>query len=409
MFNPRERRSGSFVRERRRTMARRKLAVEALEERFLLSNVFQVNLSTDNGTGAAMNSLSWAIDQVNGDSSDTNASPDQIDFSIGGGGPQTIMVTGALPNITRPVLIDGTSQPGLIPSGEEPILIDGSGVTAPGVSGLTLYYGSYGSTVKGLAIGDFNNNGIVLYSGLNTIAGDDIGTNQTGTGALPNSEDGILIFLSSNNTIGGTAAGAGNVISGNALPADDGLNSSNGVGISGAGATGNVVLGNDIGTDSTGENPLPNEYAGVQIDQGASDNTIGGLTAGARNVISSNGIFGVYLDGATDNSVEGNYIGTDAMGTSAMPNGNNGVEILFATNNTIGGTAFGAGNLISGNQDMEVEIQGTGTNDNTVEGNDIGTDYTGTALVVGTGYAGVVIDYGAADNTIGGTIAGRST
>ena len=230
MLNPRERRSGSRFRDRRRTAARRKPSVEVLEEYILLSSVYQVKLSTDDGTGTTQYTLSWAIDQVNGDTSDTEASPDEITFSIGGGGPQTIMVTGSLPFITGPVLIDGTTQPGPIPSGEEPILIDGSNL---GDDGLLLYYGSDGSTVKGLAISNFNDNGIEMYSGSNTITGDDIGTNQSGTSALPNLEDGILIW-SASNTIGGTAAGAGNVISGNALPASDGLNSSNGVGLSGA-------------------------------------------------------------------------------------------------------------------------------------------------------------------------------
>ncbi len=184
MFNPRKKRSRSLFRERRRNLGRRKLTVEAIEERFLLSNVFQVTLPTDDGTGAAVHSLSWAIRQVDFDGTDTKASPDQIDFSIGPGGPQTIMVTGGLPDIIRPVIIDGTSQPGVIPVGTEPILIDGSGVTTGGESGLSLYYGSDGSTVKGLAISNFNDNGIWLYSGSNTITGDDIGTNQSGTSAF---------------------------------------------------------------------------------------------------------------------------------------------------------------------------------------------------------------------------------
>ena len=196
------------------------------------------------------------------------------------------------------------------------------------------------------------------------------------------------------------------MISSNVLPADEGFDSSDGVSISGTGSTGNVVEGNDIGTDRTGENPLPNGYAGVQISFGASDNTIGGPTAGARNVISDNGYFGVFMnESVTDNTVEGNYIGTDAMGTSAMPNGEYGVEMTKATNNMIGGTAAGAGNVISGNLYSQVDIFGSGTSGNTLEGNYIGTDDSGTTMVAG-GYYGVSIDYGAADDTIGGTTAG---
>ena len=177
MFNPRERRSRSLFRERRRTLARRRLTVEMLEEYVLLSNVYTVTRSTDDGL---YNSLSWAIVQVDLDTTDTKASPDQIDFSIGGGGPQTIMVTGALPNITRPVLIDGTSEPGMIPSGEEPIELNGIDDPYEGDPGIDLWNGSDGSTVKGLAISNFNSAGIEIYSGSNTITGDDIGTDQSG-------------------------------------------------------------------------------------------------------------------------------------------------------------------------------------------------------------------------------------
>ncbi len=100
------------------------------------------------------------------------------------------------------------------------------------------------------------------------------------------------------NTIGGTAAGARNLISGNDWQS---------VHISGSGATGNVVLGNYIGTDTTGAVDEGNGANGVYIN-GAPSNTIGGTAAGARNVISGNGVFGVNISGAgaTGNEVQGN-------------------------------------------------------------------------------------------------------
>ena len=201
------------------------------------------------------------------------------------------------------------------------------------------------------------------------------------------------------DTIGGTTAGARDVISGN---------EDYGLAISGSM---DVVEGDYIGTDVTGTVGLGNGVAGVYIDATAGDNTIGGTTALARNVISGN-VVGVEIaqsqDGylPMDNVVEGNYIGTDVTGTVAVGNGT-GVEIsVDSTGNTIGGTTAGARNLISGNTQYGVEIQGAGsptTSNNVVEGDYIGTDVTGT-VAVGNGIG--VLLAGATDNTIGGTTAG---
>ena len=92
----------------------------------------------------------------------------------------------------------------------------------------------------------------------------------------------------SNVTIGGTAAGAGNVIS---------ANGQNGIWITGAGTTGVVVEHNFIGTDVTGTKALGNAYSGVEISGGAANNTIGGTTADAGNVISANRANGIRITG----------------------------------------------------------------------------------------------------------------
>ena len=120
-----------------------------------------------------------------------------------------------------------------------------------------------------------------------------------------------------------------------------------GVGIFSPGATGNLVQGNFIGTDVTGTVDLGNTIYGVLLS-GVPSNTIGGTTAGARNVISGNDRDGVrILAGATGNLVQGNFIGTDVTGTAALANSFNGVRISFgASNNTIGGTAPGVGVLV---------------------------------------------------------------
>ena len=85
--------------------------------------------------------------------------------------------------------------------------------------------------------------------------------------------------------------------------------------ITGAGATGNVVQGNFIGTTANGLAARGNSGNGVYIDD-ASDNTIGGLTPSARNVISKNTSAGVRIEGSTStgNVVQGNYIGLPSTG-----------------------------------------------------------------------------------------------
>ena len=202
----------------------------------------------------------------------------------------------------------------------------------------------------------------------------------------------------SNNLIGGTTAGARNVISGN----------DNGVRLRDSGTTDNVVEGNLIGTVVNGDAALGNTN-GVLIDNGATNNRIGGTTAAARNVISGNDN-GVRLrdSGTMDNVVEGNRIGTDADGAAALGNTNGVLIDNGAANNTIGGTASGAGNVISGNENHGVQIDGSGATGNVVEGNLIGTDENGTADL-GNTLDGVHISDDAKNNTIGGVATGAAT
>ena len=126
--------------------------------------------------------------------------------------------------------------------------------------------------------------------------------------------------------------------------------------ISGFSGDGIEVTGNDdlvessyIGIDSTGTKAMGNGEAGVAIIGGATGNTIGGTTAGSGNVISANAGDGVDDIDANSNVIVGNWIGTNAAGTAALANGGDGIFVSGSSSVMIGGTAAGAGNLISGN------------------------------------------------------------
>ncbi|MEP7339749.1 MAG: putative Ig domain-containing protein [Acidobacteriota bacterium] len=248
------------------------------------------------------------------------------------------------------------------------------------------------------AVGASNSNGVELNGSNatnNFVQGNFIGTNAAGTAALGNSGSGVRIGSASNNTVGGTASGARNIISGNAQ---------HGVAISFSNS--NLVAGNFIGTDVNGAADLGNALSGVGVLFGGSNNIIGGTTAAARNIISSNGQHGVLIIGASDgvftNFVRGNFIGTNAAGTGALANTQDGIRIDESGDNTIGGTAAGAGNVISGNAQNGVVLT-NGAPGNQVQGNLIGTNAAGTGAL---GNAGFGVSGESSNNTVGGTAAG---
>jgi hypothetical protein len=351
-----------------------------------------------------------------------------------------------------PVVIDGTTEPNF--AGSPVIELDGS--LAGEVNGLMIFAGN--STVRGLVINRFGAaegvNGIELnWNGGNVIEGNYIGTDVTGTAPLGNSNAGVMVN-SPDNMIGGLQAGSGNVISGNledGIKIDDpeaGYNRIVGnyigtdftgtepVGNGGAGvviigpshniiggltpaarniisansegismwndASNNGVVGNFIGTDVTGTSGLGNRIEGIVLSDGASDNTIGGLTTAARNIISANGEGIAVWGTASNNHIVGNYIGTDVTGTSGIGNDLTGVHLDDGTSgNWIGGASEGAGNVISGNLRYGVMIL-AGASQNHVHGNYIGTQSDGTSPL-GNGRHGVLLSRGATDNnTVGG-------
>ena len=169
------------------------------------------------------------------------------------------------------------------------------------------------------------------------------------------------------------------------------------------GKGGNLITGNFIGTNANGTTKAAN-YRGIDL-RGSDGNTIGGTTPAARNLISGNSQYGVVIGSSANNLVQGNLIGTDASGTAALSNFYGVSVITYQTpssNNLIGGTVAGSRNLISGNV-VGIQIDGnvTGT---LVQGNLIGTDVTG-KLALGN-YFGISLTSSSNQSaTIGGASA----
>ncbi len=168
-----------------------------------------------------------------------------------------------------------------------------------------------------------------------------------------------------------------------------------------AGGT-NVITGNYLGTDRTGAIRQGNQGANLAISN-SPNNVVGGTTAAERNLISGSGDDGVDLLGSASrgNVIQGNYIGTDVTGTQRLENVWNGIWIAQgASSNVIGGTNAGSGNVISGNRNDGLEIQDATSRWNLIWGNRIGTDPGGT-LVVSNGANGVLFE-NSGGNVVGG-------
>jgi hypothetical protein len=350
--------------------------LEPLEGR-LLPSILTVTNTNDSGAG----SLRQAILDANG----TQGS-NTIAFNIGGSGVQTIQPLSALPTITNPVVIDGTTQPGF--AGTPTIVLTGSRAGA-NVSGLTIAAGN--STVTGLVVNGFSENAILIETnGGDLLEGNYLGTDVAGRQAMANNCGVEVMFGANNNGIGGTEPGTRNLISGNKGWGVELLSS------------GNLVQGNFIGTDVTGTQAIPNAippYGGGVILAVGNNNTIGGYAPGAGNLISGNAGIGILVNTSSGHVIQGNMIGTDVTGTKALPN-DTGLCLCAVSGNTVGGTAPGAGNLVSGNKDFGISVTGAF---NLVQGNSVGTDVTGTKAIGNASY-GVFVEVGS--NTIGGTLAG---
>jgi CSLREA domain-containing protein len=269
-----------------------------------------------------------------------------------------------------------------------------------GSHGVHLFNGATGNDIGGVNAGEGNlisgngSRGVLIEdvgSDSNKVEGNLIGTNAAGTAPLANQTGVFIQDGAKSNTIGGTVAGARNILSGN---------TEDGVYVTSTGTDSNVIAGNYIGTDINGSAAIPNGDRGVQIESGAANTTVGGGTAGAGNVISGNTGDGIIVAdwlslGTTGAVIQGNYIGVQADGVSPLGNGNKGVHIDPVSGNLIGGIGANDGNIIAYNGQDGVTLNPVAGGDNTILGNSI---YANTDLGIDLNNNGVTSnDAGDAD------------
>ncbi|MFN9420950.1 MAG: DUF642 domain-containing protein, partial [Pirellula sp.] len=148
-------------------------------------------------------------------------------------------------------------------------------------------------------------------------------------------------------------------------------NTFTGISIENATSTNNVIQGNYIGTDINGSatTGLGNSARGIHLHNGASNNTVGGIAVGAGNVISGNTTYGVQVEG-NNNVIQGNTIGRNVGNTSSLANGI-GVYVNNVTGTQIGGTATGAANIIAGSTNQGVVVTGSSAANTAILSNSI--------------------------------------
>lgn len=362
-----------------------------------------------NLNNAGLGSLRAAISQANGSPAGVT-----ITFNVHG----VITLATALPAITRPVVIDGTTAPTWNSGGPPVVEVDNNDH-----AGLLFSAGSAGSQLLGLAVDDASDAGVTLDARGITLNDNYVGLDLSGA-ADGNHGPGVLVY-SSHNLIGlntsGDAGVVANVISGN-----------QGTGLVLSGASRNTVVANRIGASPDGNSAIGNGDDGMRLTGGSDHNEIGGTEftdnatgqvnnpTGSKgtvtpvfvvpplgNQVSGNAGNGVLIDGAsTSNMLNGNFVGTTADGDAALGNGGNGVLIRNADGNKLTGCKFVNNpfvyyNVLSGNGRNGLRV--TSSDDTTVQGNFFGTG-ANNSTVVPNGRNGILVDGSSQDTQVGGVI-----
>ncbi len=364
---------------------------------------FTVTNTSDTGAG----SLRQAITDAN-----TAAGADTIVFAIPGAGLHTITLASHFPTVTDSVTIDGYTQPGssanTLAVGDDAVLqVE---INVNGFFAFQINSTAPNSVVRGLAMRGSNGLALILvFADNTTIQGNFLGTNAGGTALGGGSNYGVYAGAA-NVLVGGTTPAQRNVIAGNTAAIN--VQSLSGFSPSIPSA---VIQGNYLGTNASGTAAILSAYGVVAI-AGTGDVlgtvTIGGTAAGSGNLISGNTLYGIFIQNGGGNgtigavTIQGNTIGLDVTGTTAIGNGGDAIAVIRNPAATlgavlIGGTTPGARNVIAGSVSGS-GIRLNGATSSTVQGNLIGTDVTGT-LARGNG-DGITIQNGGT-SLIGGTTA----
>jgi hypothetical protein len=377
--------------------------IEILEPRDVPSTFTVTNLLDDGSVG----SLRWAIGQA-------NSTPGTIiDFNTvtaTGPGLQVIKLASALPTITQPVTIDGTSQPGYA----DTPLIDINANSNPLISdALSLGAGANGSIIEGLKISGFTGTGIQLNGVANsTLQNLDLSdapgnyNNQTGIQVENGSNNVTITNVNATGTVNGIVVqnSANPNIQNNTLTGTStGLYLDTVTGLAAGAVSGNTFAGDNTGLklwNSSGFTVGDNTVVGANIVLTAA----GGLnTTGTALYLRNDTNFtikhidvssnasgqsgtGIYADSATNNLTvqnvtathRGNGIeiiggGSDLTLTSnTLTNDSTALYVDGLTKNTLAGPVIAAGNLFTNSN--------TGLQLYNISGESIGT--SGTNIVI---------------------------
>ncbi|HSZ26209.1 MAG TPA: T9SS type A sorting domain-containing protein [Cytophagaceae bacterium] len=411
------------------------------------STAFSVTSVADNGAGT----LRQAITSANADLTSTTGAPHTITFT--GAGIGQINLVSSLPAVTNHISINGGTLGNVIINGGNTAAVSqGLLYNALNCSGSVLQNMVINNTGGPVGVGVFIQSPAISV----TITNCRIGTNAAGTAAVPNQlgikisgsadgghtitnnlisgniQVGLVIYNSINNTIRGNYVGLdvtgsnamGNTGNGIDLNVSSGFNivdknvvgSNTGGGILLTTSSNNTITGNYVGIDATGLVARGNQWDGIGLLSGSNYNMIGGTTAAARNVCSggasaiSSGIAIKSDAGAASsyNIVLNNYCGIGSDGTTPLGNANYGIYLGYtnATNNIIGKPGFG--NVVAYNLNAAIYLENAGTINNSIRGNSIFCNGPGTAPAAGQANVGIQLN--AANNAIAApTINAAST